>query len=159
MALISSSRPWRTSCVGGVTRTTSGVSSSWAASSPHSPPAVGTREWGEFVSGGPPLPELQRLALHLLDLQVEFGSSLTSVRVLRDLNVRADYLSHVSAMPLHRYFLREECASRFACLEGLWTRMPRTVGRFASADNRHSRWAPPIRPASARSTSTLARSG
>ena len=34
---------------------------------------------GVFVSDGTPNPELQRFALHLLDLQVEFDFSLTFV--------------------------------------------------------------------------------
>jgi len=63
--------------------------------------ATGGRAWGEFASGGSPNPELQRLALHILDLQVEFDFSLTFVWVPRDFNVRADYLSHVSEMQHH----------------------------------------------------------
>ena len=94
------------------------------------PFAAGGKQWGEFVSGGSPHPELQRLALHLLDLQVEHGFSLTFVWVPRDLNVRADYLSHVSEMRHHHYSLLEEC---FAYLDGLWG--PHTIDRFASADN------------------------
>ena len=94
--------------------------------------ATSGREWGEFVSGGSPLPELQELVLHLLglDLQVEFDFSLTFVWVPRDLNVRADYLSHVSAMRHHHYCLREEW---LAYLDGL--RGHHTIDRFASADN------------------------
>ena len=66
--------------------------------------ATGGRERGELVSGGPgpPNPESPRLALHLLDLQIEFDLSLAfksvRVRVPRDLNVRADCLSYVSAV-------------------------------------------------------------
>ena len=93
--------------------------------------ATGGRAWGEFVSGGSPLPELQRLALHLHDLQIEYGFSLTFVWVPRDLNVRADYLSHVSEMMHHHYRLHEAC---FAYLDGLWG--PHTIDRFATADNR-----------------------
>ena len=70
--------------------------------------ATGGREWGEFILGGSPLPELQPLALHLLDLQVEFDFSLTFVWVPRDLRVRADYLSHVFVRRHHHYSLWEE---------------------------------------------------
>ena len=41
--------------------------------------ASGGKAWGEFVSGGSTNPDLQHLALHLLDLQVEYGFSLTFV--------------------------------------------------------------------------------
>ena len=81
------------------------------------------RSWGEFVSGGSLNPDLQRLALHLLDLQF----SLTFVWVPRDLNVRAEYLSHVSEMRHHHYRLLEEW---FAYLDRLWG--PHTVDKFAS---------------------------
>ena len=94
------------------------------------PFATGGRAWGEFVSGGSPDPALQRLAVHLLDLQIEHRFSLTFVWVPRELNVRADFLSHVSAMRHHLYSLREEW---FAYLDGLWG--PHTIDRFATADN------------------------
>ena len=35
------------------------------------PFATGTRQWGEFVSGGSPNAALQRLAVHLLDISLE----------------------------------------------------------------------------------------
>ena len=101
------------------------------------PFATGGRSWGEFVSGGSPNQDLQRLALHLLDLQIEHQFSLTFVWVPRDLNVRADYLSHVSEMRHHHYRLLEEW---FAYLDGLWG--PHTVDRFASAENRQPLGAP-----------------
>ena len=91
---------------------------------------MGGKAWGEFVSGGSTNPDLQHFALHLLDLQVEHGFSLTFVWIPRDLNVRADYLLHVSAMLHHHNRLREEW---FAYLDGLWG--PHTVDRFATAEN------------------------
>ena len=72
------------------------------------PFATGGRAWGEFVSGGSPNPDLQRLAVHLLDLQIEYQFSLTFVLVPRDLNVRSDFMSHVSEMRQHHYRLTEE---------------------------------------------------
>jgi hypothetical protein len=99
--------------------------------------ATGGRSWGEFVSGGSPNQDLQRLAVHMLDLQIEHGFSLTFVWVPRDLNVRADFLSHVSEMRHHHYSLLEEW---FAYLDGLWG--PHTIDRFASADNRQPLCAP-----------------
>ena len=99
--------------------------------------ATGGRAWGEFVSGGSPNPELQRLALHLLDLQIEHGFTLTFVWVPRDLNVRADYLSHASELQHHGYRLLEEW---FAYLDGLWG--PHTIDRFATAANRQPLGAP-----------------
>ncbi len=41
--------------------------------------ATGSRVWGEFVLGGSPNPVLQRLAVHMLDLQIEHQFSLTFV--------------------------------------------------------------------------------
>ncbi len=69
---------------------------------------TGGRAWSEFVSGGSPDQDLQRLAVHLLDLQIEHWFSLTFVWVPQDLNVREDFLSHVSAMLHHHYHLSEE---------------------------------------------------
>ena len=94
------------------------------------PFATGGRAWGEFVSGGSPNPDLQRLAVHMLDLQVEYQFSLTFVWVPRDLNGRADYMSHVSEMRHHHYRLTEEW---FAYLDGRLG--PHTIDRFATADN------------------------
>jgi hypothetical protein len=99
--------------------------------------ATGGRMWEEFVSGGSPNPDLQRLALQLLDIQIEYDFSLTFVWVPRDQNVRADYLSHASEAPPHDYRLREEW---FAYLDGLWG--PHSIDRFATADNRQPLCAP-----------------
>jgi len=93
--------------------------------------AVGGKVWGEFVSGGSPNPELQRLAVRLLDLQLERGFFLVFEWVPRDLNVRADFLSHASEADQHDYSLHEEL---FAYLDGLWG--PHSVDRFASAATR-----------------------
>ena len=101
------------------------------------PFAVGGKTWGEYVSGGSPNAALQQLAVQLLDLQHAQGFSLVFEWVPRDLNVRADYLSHASEMRHHSYSLRPEW---FAYLEGLWG--PHTVDRFASADNRQPLGAP-----------------
>jgi hypothetical protein len=100
------------------------------------------------VSGGSPDPDLQRLAVHLLDLQIKHRFSLTFVWVPRDLNVRADFLSHVSEMRHHHYHLSEEW---FAYLDGLWD--PHTIDRFTSADNRQP-LCPRPRGTSAHSTSS-----
>ena len=93
--------------------------------------ATGNRAWGEFVSGGSPNPDLQRLALQLLDTQLEHGFSLTFTWVPRDQNVRADYLSHASEAAPHDYSVKEEW---FAYLDGLWG--PHSIDRFATAANR-----------------------
>ena len=95
--------------------------------------AVGGKRWGEFVTGGSPNAALQRFAVQLLDLQLDRGFKFTLVFewVPRELNIRADFLSHVSAIDHHAYSLREEL---FAYLDGLWG--PHTVDRFASAENR-----------------------
>jgi hypothetical protein len=58
------------------------------------PFATGARQWGKFVSGGSPNPDLQRLAVFILALQYTHWFRLTSKWVPRDLNVRADFLSH-----------------------------------------------------------------
>ena len=91
--------------------------------------AVGGKEWGEFVSGGSPNPDLQRLAVQILDLQIQYAFSLVFEWVPRDLNVRADFLSHVSALRHHHYRLRVE---HFAYLDGLWG--PHTIDRFATLE-------------------------
>ena len=101
------------------------------------PFAVGGKQWGEYVSGGSPNAELQRLAVQLLDLQFARGFSLVFEWVPRDLNVRADFLSHASEMRHHSYSLRAEW---FAYLDGLWG--PHSVDRFASAENRQPLGAP-----------------
>ena len=99
--------------------------------------AVGGKQWGEFISGGSPCPALQQLAVQLLDTQLAHGFSLVFEWVPRDRNVRADFLSHVSAMLHHSYRLREDW---FAYLDGLWG--PHTIDRFATAENRQPLGAP-----------------
>ena len=94
------------------------------------PFAVGGKQWGEYVSGGSPNAALQQQAVQLLDLQQAHDFTLVFEWVPRDLNVRADYLSHASEMRHHSYRLREEW---FAYLDGLWG--PHSVDRFAAADN------------------------
>ena len=101
------------------------------------PFATGGRAWGEFVSGGSPNEELQQLAIHLLVVQIEHGFPLTFEWVPRDRNVRADYLSHVSAMQHHHYRLLREW---FEYLDGLWGL--HSIDRFATAENRQRLYAP-----------------
>ena len=62
------------------------------------PFAVGGKAWGEFVSGGSPNPDLQRLALRIHDSQLEHGYELVAEWRPRDENVRADFLPHVVEM-------------------------------------------------------------
>ena len=95
------------------------------------PFAVGGKEWGEFVSGGSPNPDLQRLAVQILDLQIQYAFSLVFEWVPRDLNVRADYLSHASELRHHHYCLRGE---HFDYLDGRWG--PHTIDRFATVETR-----------------------
>ena len=94
------------------------------------PFAVGGKAWGEFVSGGSPNPDLQRLALRIHDSQLEHGYELVAEWRPRDENVRADFLSHVAEMRHHDYRLIPRF---FRMLDMLWG--PHTVDRFASADN------------------------
>jgi hypothetical protein len=101
------------------------------------PFATGARQWGEFVSGGSPNPDPQRLAVLILDLQYTHGFRLTFEWVPRDLNVRADFLSHALEYSQHSYRLCEEC---FAYLDGLWG--PHSIDRFASAEDCQPRIAP-----------------
>ena len=101
------------------------------------PFATGSRQWGEFVSGGSPNPELQRLAVAILDAQIEHRFTLTFVWVPRDLNVRADFLSHAAEGQQHSYSVR---ADRFAYLDGRWG--PHSIDRFATIDNRQPLAAP-----------------
>jgi hypothetical protein len=60
------------------------------------------------VLGGSPNPDLQRLTVHMLDLQIEHKFSHMFVWVPWDLNVSADFLSHVSEMLHHHHRLLEE---------------------------------------------------
>jgi hypothetical protein len=94
------------------------------------PFAVGGKRWGEFVSGGSTVPELQRLALELHDLQLSHGFQLVPEWRPRDENTRADYLSHVAEMRHHDYRVP---ASLFRIIDAAWG--PHTVDRFASPTN------------------------
>lgn len=91
--------------------------------------AIGGLAWGEYVTGGSPNPELQRLALQLLEAQLAGGFSLQAVWQPRELNVRADYLSRVAAMLHHAYCLRP---ALFRWLDERWG--PHTIDRFASVE-------------------------
>ena len=92
---------------------------------------TGGREWGESVSGGSRVRELQRLAVRILDIQAAHGFSLLFEWRPRELNVLADYLSHMSEKRHHHYRLRR---ALFEELDEAWG--PHSVDRFASADNR-----------------------
>ena len=101
------------------------------------------RQWGGLVSGGSPYPELQRLAVPMLNAQIKHAFSLALVWVPkperpRDLNVRAGYLSRAGEGQQHHYTVR---ADRFAGLDGLWG--PHPIDRFAAADSRQPLAAPP----------------
>ena len=91
---------------------------------------VGGKLFGVFVTGGSPNPSLQALPVALIDAQTEGGFLLTFEWVLRELNVRADYLSHVSAIRHHGYRLRAEL---FHALDTRWD--PHSIDRFTTADN------------------------
>ena len=95
--------------------------------------AIGGLVWGEYVTGGSPNPELQRLALQLFEAQLSGGFVLQAVWRPRELNVRADYLSRVAAMLHHAYRLRP---SLFHWLDERWG--PHTIDRFASIDTRQT---------------------
>jgi len=90
------------------------------------PFAVGGKQVGEFVSGGSPNSALQDLALRLFQAQLDGGFELQAVWIPRELNLRADYLSHVADMRHHDYRLRPELFRR---LDAEWG--PHTVDRFA----------------------------
>jgi hypothetical protein len=93
--------------------------------------ARGGRREGEFLSGGSPQPELQRLAISIADMQDEHRFSLVPIWRPREENVRADFLSRVSLLQLHDYRLR---AGAFRWLDSLWG--PHTIDRFATAESR-----------------------
>jgi hypothetical protein len=93
--------------------------------------AIGGLPWGEYVTGGSPHPELQRLALQLFSAQLEGGFTLQAVWRPRELNVRADYLSRVATMLHHEYCL---LPALFRWLDDCWG--PHTIDRFASIDTR-----------------------
>ena len=106
--------------------------------------AIGGLAWGEYVTGGSPDPELQRLALQLFENQLAGGFSLQAVWQPRELNVRADYLSRVAAMLHHAYRLRpalfrwlnkrrgQHSIDHFASVETCQPLAPPFRGRFCS---------------------------
>jgi hypothetical protein len=100
------------------------------------PFATGARQWGEFVSGGSQNPDLRPKTPTSNDWRSLSSTSstqrfrLTFEWVPRDLNVRADFLSHALEYSQHSYRLCEEC---FAYLNGLWG--PHSIDRFASAED------------------------
>ena len=67
---------------------------------------IGGKHWGEYVSGGSPVAELQLLAQKLFLAQLEGGFELEALWLPRALNARADYLLRVSKMRHHDYLLR-----------------------------------------------------
>jgi hypothetical protein len=91
---------------------------------------LGGRPWGDFVSGGSPQPELQRLAIAIADLQEQEGFSLLPVWRPQEENVRADFLSRVSLLQLHDYRLRP---AYFGLLDARWGQ--HSIDRFATADS------------------------
>jgi hypothetical protein len=95
--------------------------------------AVGGKQWGEFVTGGSPNPDLQSLALRLFQAQLDGDFVLQAVWLPRALNVRADYLSRVSEMRHHDYQLLPEL---FRSLDADWG--PHSVDRFACAATRRT---------------------
>ena len=92
---------------------------------------TGGKEWGESVSGGSRVRELQRLAVRILDVQAAHCFSLLFEWRPRELNVLADYLSHMSEKRHHHYRLRR---ALFEELDEAWGQ--HSVDRFASAENR-----------------------
>lgn len=95
--------------------------------------AVGGKQWGEFVTGGSPNPDLQDLALRLFQAQLDGCFELQAVWIPRALNTRADYLSRVSEMRHHDYRVHPEI---FRCLDADWG--PHSVDRFACAATRQT---------------------
>ena len=93
--------------------------------------AIGGLSWGEYVTGGSPNPDLQRLAVQLFEAQLAGSFVLQAVWRPREENVRADFLSRVAAMLQHAYCLRP---SLFRWLDERWG--PHTIDRFASIDAR-----------------------
>jgi hypothetical protein len=91
--------------------------------------AIGGLSWGEYVTGGSPNPDLQRLALQLFEAQLAGSFVLQAVWRPREENVRADFLSRMAAMLQHASCLRP---SLFRWLDERWG--PHTIDRFASAD-------------------------
>ena len=91
---------------------------------------VGNKQWGEWVSGGSPNPDLQQWALAICDAEIQYDFKLVPVWRPREENVQADWLSHTSEMRLHDYTVRD---SVFQMLDYLWG--PHSIDRFASRDN------------------------
>jgi hypothetical protein len=92
--------------------------------------AVGSKRWGEYVTGGSPNPALQSLALRLCHSQLDGGFLLQAAWLPREQNVRADYLSRVSEMRHHDYSLLRPI---FRQLDDAWG--PHSIDRFACAGN------------------------
>ena len=88
--------------------------------------AQGGRAWGEYVHGGSPVPEIQRLALQIFQAQLEHGFQLQAIWQPRELNVRADFLSRAFERTQHAYRL---LPSLFRWLDERWG--PHSIDRFA----------------------------
>jgi hypothetical protein len=89
---------------------------------------------GSIRVGGLPNPDLQRLALQLLDTQIEYDFSLTFAWGPRDQNVREDYLSHESEAPPPP--ITTTVGGRGGSFTSTGCGAPHAVDRFATADNR-----------------------
>jgi hypothetical protein len=109
--------------------------------------AVGDKAWGEFVSGGSPDPALQRLTVEIFDAQLRHGFTIQAVWRPRELNVRADYLSRVSAM----LPASTTTASCLAYSAGWTSAGGLTPSTASPASTRASPWRLPTRGVSARS--------
>jgi len=96
--------------------------------------AVAGRQWGESVSGGSRVHELQRLATQILDIQSDRGFTLLFEWRPRELNILADYLSHMAEKRHHHYRLRRALFAELDCEWG-----PHTIDRFATTENRQVR--------------------
>jgi hypothetical protein len=112
------------------------VTSSWAVCRPRF--CNRGQHGGSIRVGGLPNPDLQCLALQLLDIQIdsliEYDFSLTFAWVPRDQNVRKDYLSHVSEAPSPP--LTTTVGGRGGSFTSTGCGAPHSVDRFATADNR-----------------------
>ena len=87
--------------------------------------ATETRQWGEIISGRSPSLERQRFWVLILDPQIELEFCLTLVWVPRDLNVRADLLSHAAGGQQHHYAVRADLFAYRGCWRAAGTRTSR----------------------------------
>jgi len=92
-----------------------------------------TPQHPDKIFGGSSKPALQLLVVQILDLSAEFNITIRAIWVPRQLNTRADAVSHFNELDHCNYYLKDNVFHLLG--ERLWG--PHSVDRFASDYNTH----------------------